>query len=153
MTPVHACLQKNFLTSTPHSLLGGIVSNVQGLRTTTDAYLWGKNEWYRILSTENHLFLTVVSSRPTRVVYGCLAYILYLWNIKLEKWINFLVFYFRFKLPICSARRTTEQYSCIRLGFLPFSPVLKNLILHLRGVRWLSCFEWNHVILPIWMNL
>ena len=32
----------------------------------------------------------------------------------------------------------------IRPGFLPFSPVLENLILHLSGVRWLLCFEWRH---------
>ena len=79
MVPVYAyvrsCVQK-FLSATPHSLLGGIDSNFQELRTTTDAYLSRKNEWLRFLSTENHLPLTVASSRPTRAVYGCLAYTL-----------------------------------------------------------------------------
>ena len=37
--------------------------------------------------------------------------------------------------------------------FLHIRPVLENLILHLGGVRWVSCFEWRHVIPPLWMKL
>ena len=77
MVPVRACVRpyvQNFFTATPYSLLGGIDSKLQGLRTTIDAYLSGNNEWLRLLSTENHLPLTVASSRPTRVVYACLAH-------------------------------------------------------------------------------
>ena len=73
MAPFRECVLpyvQNFLTSTLHSLLGGIDSNFQGLRTTA-AYFCGKNEWLRFPTS-----LTVVSSRTTGVVYGCLAYTL-----------------------------------------------------------------------------
>ena len=54
MTPVRACIRpyvQKLLTATSHSLLGGIDSNFQGLITTTDAYMRGKNEFLRLLST------------------------------------------------------------------------------------------------------
>ena len=59
---------------------------------------------------------------------------------------------------LISSQFTQMQYCCflhIRLGFLPFSLVLENLIIHLGGggIRWLSCFEWYHVIPLLWMKL
>ena len=50
MSPVRVCVRPymhNFLTASPHSLLGGIDSKFQGLRSITDAFLSGKNEWLR----------------------------------------------------------------------------------------------------------
>ena len=64
-----------------------------------------------------------------------------------------------------NSRSFSEQYvylTCniclflhIRLGFLVFRCLVlePNLVTHLRAVRWLSCFEWCHVIMNEIVNL